>query len=165
MCLLVLGAWMWFRDSLSPGREILAQVEGRGTDTMGAGEWLPVHLRMELLNTPLVAYGEGGDSVEGLKVNYGSVYRFTPGENSSYYDVPFIYYSGYRAVTEEGEELTTSLSDETGLLRVFLPQGMDTPTEISVWYAGTRVMRYAYMLSVCGIFCCIMIVWLWKKEQ
>ncbi len=112
---------------------------------LGAGEeWLPVQTTREYLKNPTIAKNSNGTSIEGKRVD--NCFVFTFGENAEYCDVPFVWYRGFCALTEDGKELQVSQVPETGLVRVNT-ENLSASSEITVWYRGTWLQNVAYLIS------------------
>lgn len=161
---LVLYSLVMFRGNLKAGPEILMQVSQRGTDTMGAWEWLPLQTTTEMLKTPSTAYDAAGNAIAGEKENHESIFRFSTKGKSPYYIVPFIYYRGYEAWASDGSAVETDIDPGTGLLRLSHDAAADGQSvEITVFYTGTCEMKLSYAISIFGIICVIMFCRYWSR--
>lgn len=117
----------------------------------GAGEeWLPLSVDLSTLTEPDTSFDDKGNAVVGQKTNGYTKYTFLADPNSDYYEIPYIYYDGYKAVTAEGTRLSIYPSDN-GLLKVFLPDNMNDTVEVSVFYQGTKWQKMAYIITVLSI--------------
>ncbi len=85
--------------------------------------------------------------------------------NSKYYDIPYVWYKGYRAVDSEGNEFEINKNKETGLVQVWLPEGGSGMEEITVYYAGTKYQKLAYMGTIIGIVLCTVYIMMSKKSE
>ena len=127
-----------------------------------AGEWLPktVTDRDSLVADSAHMYTDSGDDLAFVR-NRGSVLAQID-RDYAYADVPLIYYKGYRAVLDTGEE-TIRLSvapGENGLCRVFLNGNRGN---LTVKYAGTILQHLASLISLLtGLF--LIVLLLYKKR-
>ncbi len=112
---------------------------------LGAGEeWLPVQTTREYLKNPTIAKNSNGTSIEGKRID--NCFVFTSEENAEYCDIPFVWYKGFCALTEDGKELQVSQVPETGLARVNT-ENLSASSKITVWYRGTWLQNVAYLIS------------------
>ena len=155
-------AFFTFRSSFVIWRDTALAVMQHSEDTLGGSEWLPLQTETEMLKTPEVAYDDAGHSVQGIKEHGYSTFRFTD-TGSSVYVVPFIYYRGYEARTEDGTAWFTRQDEETGLLKIERPEDARPGEEIIVRYAGTGILRLSYCMSVVGVICFALML-LWNKN-
>ena len=114
------------------------------TGSVIGGEWLPVTVkdRDALLKDCDMAVTDYGGRLQversegGLKVSMPS--------SAGFVDVPFIYYKGYEARTQEGRVLELDGSGENGSVRVYSPpEGI-----ITVRYKGTGAQKASMAVSI-----------------
>lgn len=112
---------------------------------LGAGEeWLPVQTTRDNLQEPMTARNSKGECSFGER--NGNKFVFLMNESADYYDVPFVWYKGFRALTDEGKELQIGQAPETGLVRVYTAN-TSADSEVTVWYDGTKLQNLSYMIS------------------
>ncbi len=132
----------------------------------GAGEeWLPVETQREMLNDRNQAKAEDGSAVTGSKKD--GVFSFLADREKEYYDVPFIYYRGYKAVTGDGMELEVNKDPETSLVRVFMPKEgkQEGSMEVTVRYGGTWIQRFSYAVNAGAAIAAVIGAALWRRKQ
>ncbi|HIV90323.1 MAG TPA: hypothetical protein H9744_01360 [Candidatus Eisenbergiella stercoravium] len=123
------------------GRILYHEIAG-----LGAGEeYLPIETTRDDLTTPNLAFSELGGAISGTRIN--EVFLFPASPESDYYDVPFVWYKGYRACTDSGMQLETVKNPENGLVRV-LTDSLEQPTTISVYYSGTTLTKLSCIISI-----------------
>lgn len=114
------------------------------------GEWLPANCssevkKMEAGGRVQAPYGE----TEFVKEGYNDYSFIMNGEEYAAYEVPLIYYKGYRAVLllESGEqiELPVSLS-ENGLVQVL--NNSQSAGRVEVYYGGTIIQAVSNIISI-----------------
>lgn len=139
------------------GRIIYDEVAG-----IGAGEeWLPLNTTREMLTTPNTATANDGMVVNGKREN--GRFSFEADLSKEYYDVPFIWYRGYKAVASDGTVLKMDKNPETSLVRVYMGEsGFFDTKEVSIWYDGTKIQNLAYFANIMSILCLIGAVLLWN---
>lgn len=118
---------------------------------IGAGEeWLPIETTREMMTTPNMATASDGTTIIGEK-NDGK-FIFLADATKEYFDVPFIWYRGYRAVTDNGILLNIDKNPDTSMVRVYTG-GMEAlkTQNITVWYAGTKIQKLAYFVNIISI--------------
>lgn len=130
------------------GRILYQEIAG-----LGAGEeYIPVETTREDLTTPITAFSNIGDEISGIRQN--EVFSFTASSEAAYYDVPFIWYKGYTAYTENGTRLQTTKDPEHGMVRI-LTNGLEGSETVNVRYAGTPILYISYgitFLAFLGLF-------------
>ena len=120
---------------------------------LGSGEeWLPIQTYREHLVNPTTAYDDSGNPIEGIK-EAGVFYLPVDGE-STYYDIPFVWYKGY-AANVNGEDLEVVKIEENGLVRVMMDDINVLPenNNIIVWYKGTILQKISYAINLLGVLC------------
>ena len=122
------------------GRVLYQEIAG-----LGAGEeYLPIETTRDDLTTPDTAISESGEAASGTRIN--ETFLFPASPDSAYYDVPFVWYKGYRANTEDGLRLNIVKNPENGLVRV-MTDNLEQPAEISVYYSGTPLLWISCAVS------------------
>ncbi|HIW49507.1 MAG TPA: hypothetical protein IAA10_00945 [Candidatus Blautia intestinavium] len=125
------------------GRVLYQEIAG-----LGAGEeYLPLETTRDDLTTPDTAFSESGEAVAGTRRN--EVFFFSASPGSDYYDVPFVWYKGYRAYTENGDSLKVSKNPGNGLVRV-MTDSLEQTAVIRVFYAGTPLITISCIISACS---------------
>ena len=123
------------------GRILYQEIAG-----LGAGEeYLPIETTRDDLTTPNIAFSELGGAISGTRINEAFLFPASP--ESDYYDVPYVWYKGYRACTDSGMQLETVKNPENGLVRV-LTDSLEQPTTISVCYSGTALTKLSCIISI-----------------
>ena len=123
------------------GRTLYEEIAG-----LGAGEeYLPIETTRDDLTTPNIALSEQGEAISGTHVN--EVFLFPASPEASYYDVPFVWYKGYEAYTDDGIQLETVKNPGNGLVRV-LTNTLEQSTTISVFYSGTALTQISCIISI-----------------
>ena len=89
-----------------------------------------------------------------------------------YYDVPYIYYYGYRAyVTDENQRPVRELDvresvSNNGYVRVFMPDDGHGIGNVLVTYRMTTIQKFAYLISILtGIIIIGRIVISWRSSK
>lgn len=119
----------------------------QATYSIGYGEWLPWSAKnsMDTLkqNTRKVTSNDGTE----LKYEKKSDYLvFSPDKAYEYVVVPYIWYKGYAAYDEGGNEYTTSISD-IGFVKVEL-NGREADGDIRVEYRFTPLRKVSVAISI-----------------
>lgn len=113
---------------------------------IGAGEeWLPLETTRDNITTPNSAVTDTGESITGIRKN--QYFNFEALQTSNYYDVPFVWYKGYKALTSDGRSLPITKNPDTGITRVLTDQ-LSAGTTITVWYNGTPLQKASYLISL-----------------
>lgn len=113
---------------------------------LGAGEeWLPIQTTRDYLVEPNNAYDDAGSMIKGERD--GKNFIFSIAEETKYCDVPFVWYKGFEAITDDGTKLSVTQVPETGLVRVNT-EGVSSGNRITVWYKGTMIQNIAYFISI-----------------
>ena len=133
-------------DSFEMTEDFGSQILYHEIAGLGAGEeYLPIETTRDDLTTPNLAFSELGGAISGTRIN--EVFLFPASPESDYYDVPFVWYKGYRACTDSGMQLETVKNPENGLVRV-LTDSLEQPTTISVYYSGTTLTKLSCIISI-----------------
>lgn len=120
----------------------------------GSGqELIPVEMDAFQLNAPNTAYASDGSSADGFKQENGKWFDVWVNMDLEYYDMPYVYYYGYRAYLLDGEcnvsrELETKkVYDNHGLLRVYMPTDLSGFGQVIVTYRKTLIQILSYIIS------------------
>jgi len=136
------------RDSEIPNEVVEGSIAGLG----GGEEWLPINTDREKLQETEVATADNGKKVKGKKVNGFAKYVFNAQLEREYYEIPYIWYKGYKAKDAEGKSYEIDQNYTTGLVRVYMPNnGQMGIKEITVYYEGTKYQKISYIFSIIGI--------------
>ena len=127
---------------------------------LGAGEeWLPIQTTRDYLVLPREAKTPEGLSAGGeARENKFSFMVDT----DDYYDIPFVWYKGFYAETQEGETVRTGQVPETGLVRVFTDE-LKAGDIVTVWYRGTIAQKISYIITIAG--CIYAVGWIIKNRK
>lgn len=165
-CSILLSYQEYSEDYLKTDNVKIEQVVKGEVAGLGAGEeWLPMEMQREYLTQPDTAVDNMGEAVLGSKQKGCTQFVFEANLNSKYYDIPYVWYKGYRAVDSEGNEFEINKNKETGLVQVWLPEGGSGMEEITVYYAGTKYQKLAYMGTIIGIVLCTVYIMMSKKSE
>lgn len=125
------------------------------------GEWLPVGVtdRDALVRDASTAKDDLGSTYKVERVK-NEMYVRDIDLDASYADVPYIYYKGYRAENQSGQELEINGSGENGQCRVML-SGADS---IHVFYAGTALQKGSLAVSVI-LSAALLVVFYYRRRQ
>lgn len=132
---------------------------------IGAGEeWLPIMTTRDYMQEPETARSDSGEAVIGEKRKGNSVFVFEAEPGNEWYDVPYIYYKGYRAYLENGERLNIEHNKETGMIRVLMPEDLQETMTVTVSYFATKYQKvsYAFLLIGCGMLAAQL---LWERNR
>ena len=141
-------------DSTVVEQIINGEIAGLG----GGEEWLPVMTTREYMQEPEVARDNSGLPVNGKKEKGDSQFRFQADLSKEYYDVPYIYYKGYRAYLKNGDRLEIEQNQDTGMIRVMMP-GTSGTVEVAVKYEMTKYQKISYIMLVVGIGVLLILIW------
>ena len=117
------------------------------------GEWLPAECEPSVCNETNIARTDGGSTAEGLKSEDARFFDVWLPFDHSYYDMPYIYYYGYRAylLSDEGQ-ITGELEvgeafDDNGYVRVFIPEDLQGVGHVLVTYRKTDIQKISYIVT------------------
>lgn len=125
---------------------------------IGAGEeWLPDGASRYGMREPNKSYDPNGVGADGLKHDHGKYYEVYVLLDEDYYDVPYLYYKGYKAylLDDAGapvEELQIAKSEDHAYVRVYMPEGREGIGHIMVTYRKTTIQRISYVINVVTVF-------------
>mgnify|MGYP005764711637 CR=1 FL=1 len=130
---------------------------------IGLGEWLPAGTDTSLLNTPYYAKNDAEELIEVDK--NGLTLTFESDGISDSYDIPYIYYKGYKCyITDEHGEKTAidvTQSENNGLVKV---SGLeDRRGTVTVYYGDTVIQTVSLICSI-GIIAIwgLYVIFRWK---
>jgi hypothetical protein len=140
---------------------------------VSGAEWLPTETEAYCCLTPNTSYDNLGGSAEGFKHDYAKYYEVWVLLDREYYDVPYVYYYGYRAylLDDAGNpvsELTvTEARDDNGYVRVLMPEGGEGVGHIMVTYRKTLIQKVSYLISMVAVIAIIItaIIVSYKKKR
>lgn len=141
-------------DSTVVEQIINGEIAGLG----GGEEWLPVMTTREYMQEPEVTRDNSGQPVNGKKEKGDSQFRFQADLSKEYYDVPYIYYKGYRAYLKNGDRVEIEQNQDTGMIRVMMP-GTSGTAEVTVKYEMTKYQKISYIMLVVGIGVLLILIW------
>lgn len=118
-------------------------------------EWLPVETWPDNCTEPNTAHAPDGSGADGTKHDNGKSFDVYLVSGHEYYDMPYIYYYGYKAYVLDGEgnitsELPTQKAENAnGHLRVFLPDAYEGDIiHVLVTYRKTAIQIASYIISL-----------------
>ena len=98
-----------------------------------------------------MAIDNENNHILGKKERGFSEFTFTADLSKEYYDIPYIYYKGYRAYTIDGERLDTDQNYLTGMVRLYMPKNSTGNKVITVKYVTTKYQRLGYIATFIGV--------------
>ena len=128
-------------------------------------EWLPVETTREMLTDATLAVADDGTQARGRKEK--GRFHFTMDMEKGYYDIPFVYYRGYAAQTQEGSRLEVGKNTETSMVRVWIREEDRKgggSHEVTVWYDGTKIQRLSYIVNLLAL-AAMAAVWQYLRRQ
>lgn len=120
---------------------------------VSGGEWVPKECEPSECKDPNTSKADDGSGAEGFKHDHDKYYEVWVDLSKEYYDVPYVYYYGYRAYLVDDnmnptQELDVSLADDdNGLVRVYMPKDGQDFGHIMVTYRKTTVQKISYVIS------------------
>ncbi len=130
---------------------VIYQVEHGEVAGVGAGEeWLPLEAHPENMQYPELAIGADGSTVQGNKSKGMSQFTFQAKDDVEYYIVPYIYYKGYVAFSENGTQLDVDKDEKNGYVKVDMKHDV-IGQKITVLYKTTNGQLISYIMFVMGI--------------
>ena len=127
-------------------------------DGDGGMEWLPLNMGRDSLLEYQKAYADNGDGADGTKLNGDTLYQVYLMSDHKWYDIPYVYYKGYHAYLDNGEELRTDENTVSGKVRVYMPENAEDIIRITVCYRKTAIQKLSYIISfisIVGVMICI----------
>ncbi len=133
---------------------------------VSGAEWLPVECEPSACNEPENAKADDGSSADGFKHEDGKYFEVWVDLEKEYYDMPYVYYYGYRAyLLDENENPVQELEvgeafDDNGYARVYMPSNRGGVGHVMITYRKTGIQKLSYIISllsaaaliVCGVW-------------
>lgn len=117
---------------------------------LGSGEeWLPLETTRDDLIEPDISVDDKGNHIIGKRVQDKYILDVT-GNSSTYYNIPFVWYKGFKAIGNNGEKLQVTKNPENGLVCVNM-LNYDTIEQITVWYSGTALQTVGYVITCLSV--------------
>ena len=138
---------------------------------VSGAEWLPMECEPSECKTPNTSKADDGSGAEGFKHDHDKYYEVWVDLSKNYYDVPYVYYYGYKAyIVDDNMNPTRELAvgeaiDDNGLTRVYMPQE-EGFGHIMVTYRKTTVQKVSYVISIISFLAIVAAsLILWKKDK
>lgn len=140
---------------------------------VSGAEWLPVECEPSACTAPDYSRASDGTGADGFKHENAKYYEVWIDTGKEYYDVPYVYYYGYRAYLVDDdlkpvEELRVGEAyDDNGYVRVFMPEGRSDIAHLLVTYKKTTVQKISYVISaaVCLLLVAYVVVLTYRKKR
>ncbi|MCR5157234.1 MAG: hypothetical protein K6C96_11195 [Butyrivibrio sp.] len=138
------------------------------------GEWLPSECEPTACLEPYVSKADDKSTAEGVKSEGAVYYDVWLLMDKKYYDVPYVYYYGYKAyLMDDGGNPVKELEvgeayDDNGYVRVFLPEGGSGAGHVLVTYRKTALQKVSYVISALATLAIIVafaVYFVPKKER
>ncbi len=143
-----------FYDINSYGRKVLDPEIYHNEFQVSGAEWLPVECEPSECKTPDTSMADDGSGADGFKHDNAKYYEVWVDLEKQYYDVPYVYYYGYRAyLVDENMNPVKELEvgeafDNNGYVRAFMPEGESGFGHLLVTYRKTKVQVLSYVISL-----------------
>jgi len=144
-------------NKIKSAEELQTEMYTKQTSIGGGREYLPLEVNYAELTNSNQAISNSGEKIDLKKDNLRC--EFENKKETLWFDVPYIYYNGYKANLEKtsGEVIDLEIEkSEKGLVRVKLDENKQG--NIVVWYDGTTLQKVSYVVSIVGIIICVIIV-------
>ncbi len=147
-------------DFLNPGADERMELSRRLIEEeyiVSGAEWLPVECEPSACNEPQTAKADDGSGADGFKHDDGKYFEVWVDLEKEYYDMPYVYYYGYRAyVLDENENPIQELSvgeafDDNGYVRVYMPDNRGGIGHVMVTYRKTFAQKIAYIITMVSL--------------
>ncbi len=121
---------------------------------ISCGEWLPVENEPSECHGVENAKADDQTSADGFKHDNFKYFEVWLNLDKKYYDMPFIYYYGYRAyILDDNGNPVSELSvgeayDDNGYVRVFMPANGQGVAHVLVKYEKTKIQKIAYLVTI-----------------
>ena len=121
---------------------------------ISCGEWLPVENEPSECKGVENAKANDGTSADGVKHDNYKYFEVWVNLEKEYYDMPYIYYYGYRAyILDDAGNPVSELKvgeayDDNGYTRVFMPENGSGFGHVLVTYKKTMVQKIAYVVTI-----------------
>lgn len=138
---------------------------------VSGAEWLPASCEPTECKTPETAKADDGSGADGFKHDDAKYFEVWVDFSHEYYDVPYVYYYGYRAyILDENDNPVRELEvseakDDNGYVRVYMPEDDDSIGHIMVTYRKTFIQKLSYVISAVSVFALIITIPLYKRKQ
>ncbi len=139
---------------------------------ISCGEWLPVECEPSACREVNNSRCDDGTSADGFKHDDNKYYEAWVLLDKKYYDVPYVYYYGYRAyLIDDNANPVKELSvgeayDDNGYVRVFMPEDGEGVGHLMVTYRKTTVQKLSYIISIATtLFVIALLFYARKKEK
>ncbi len=135
------------RQTITP--DLLVEDNG-----ISCGEWLPVENEPSECKGVENAKADDGTSADGFKHDNFKYFEVWLNLDKKYYDMPYIYYYGYRAyILDDAGNPVSELKvgeayDDNGYTRVFMPENGQGVGHVMVIYKKTLVQKIAYAITI-----------------
>lgn len=155
---LVLGTRMYLKpDFFNPNAYVRQEITSQhlvDDNGISCGEWLPMENEPSECKGVENARADDGTSADGVKHDNFKYFEVWLNLDKKYYDMPYIYYYGYRAyVLDEAGNPVSELEvgeayDDNGYTRVFMPENGTGIGHVLVTYKKTLVQKIAYVITI-----------------
>jgi hypothetical protein len=141
-----------FYDPYAVERYMVSDTHLEDDQGISCAEWLPVECEPSECKEVNIAKANDNTTAEGVKHDGYSSFDVWVLLDKEYYDMPFVYYYGYRAwLMDDAGNLVKELEtgeayDDNGYLRVFMP-GEEGLGHVFVTYKKTTVQKLAYIIT------------------
>ena len=121
---------------------------------VSGAEWLPVECEPSECKEPNYSRSTEGTGADGVKHDSGKYYEVWVDAAREYYDVPYVYYYGYRAYfVDDNMNPTRELQvgealDDNGYVRVYMPEDAEGIEHVIVTYRKTTLQKISYLVSL-----------------
>ncbi len=170
----VLGTRMYIKPNFYNPKAYDRQVIDRDLilvdNGISCGEWLPVENEPSECHGVENAGANDQTSADGYKHDNYRYFEVWVDLSKEYYDMPYIYYYGYRAyILDENDNPVSELKvgeayDDNGYVRVFMPEGGQGFGHVMVQYQKTTLQKVAYVIT--GLTTVLFVAWLiWHRKR
>ena len=137
-------------------------------ESIGGGqEYLPVETDYDyLLENSFIVSTNTGAKTAIAKENFKGTFVLEDYYEATWAEVPFVYYLGYVSTitTPTGEVIPLQVEkSDNGLLKLIIPEGVYGI--VNVWYDGTQLQEFSYIISVVTILCVCMFTGIYKFKK
>ena len=138
---------------------------------ISCGEWLPVECEPSECKEVNNSRCDDGSSADGFKHDDNKYYEAWVLLDKKYYDVPYVYYYGYRAylIDDNGnpvKELSVGEAyDDNGYTRVFMPEDGEGVGHLMVTYKATAIQKISYAITIVATVAIIALCYITLKKR
>ena len=119
------------------------------------GEYIPIGTDEEMFGDNNVYAGDGSEIIGSSKTGGAlEINCLNSSSEESYIDVPFLYYSGYKAVDEESGDSLNVTSGEGMRVRIIIPSGYSG--NIKVRFGESMIWRVSELVSAVSLLLLIL---------